>query len=218
MTALEGSTAFATIVGLIFNWMQVRDAAAEDQFQAFLLWLDNHHFQDLRSKIMANGDLQRELNQLLREDTKSLSSKLDVLCFGVSALACRIEHLANIAQSLNASREALSDQAVQVVKCFEELQASQMLVEATEPDAFQHICFLPAGTGFKVIEPRFLKDDVRSLCKFGYLHDSAEFSSDGISAYTLSRAGAAFAKHLPTQTPLLTEAQEIEMVSGGGSY
>lgn len=200
MTALEGSSALAAIVGLIFNWMQVRDAATEDQFQAFLLWLDNHHFQDLRSKIVANGDLERELNQLLREDTKSLSAKLDVISSGVSALCGQIDRLSSVVCVLKSAKNDLSEQALATLKLFDQVGTPRMLLRDPIPEIPDVIVFWPSGQTFKPRDLRFIEDDVAQLVRFDFLRIT-DYSDGGRPFYSLTREGARFAQQLPEVVP-----------------
>src|SRR5947209_7909333 len=121
MTPGAASAIFATLVGLICNWRQERAAVATDRFQDFLTWLTNHNFQELRSLILESADVQRELNELLRQDTALLSEKLDFACVALSSISDKIEALAPLARALHASAEALSSQAIAILKHFDEI-------------------------------------------------------------------------------------------------
>ena len=120
MSPLEGSTIFATIVGLICNWRQERGGVAQDRFQDFITWLSQHHFNELRDRIMASQTLQQELGELLRLDISLLNSKLDTIVTAISSVADRIESLDRVSRAFHSSTEALSDQAAYILKVFDQ--------------------------------------------------------------------------------------------------
>jgi hypothetical protein len=76
MPLIEASSILATLVGLICNWKQERGAQATDRFQDFMVWLSHHNFEDIRERIYASGELQRELATLLQQDFTVLGTKM----------------------------------------------------------------------------------------------------------------------------------------------
>ncbi|MEN3369350.1 MAG: hypothetical protein V7609_1493 [Verrucomicrobiota bacterium] len=194
MDPLTASTTFATLVGLICNWRQERAAIATDKFQDFLTWLSNHNFEQLRSLILGSDEVQQSLLFLLREDTAKLGEKLGFACSALSSISDRIEALAPLARALNASSQTLSDQAVAILKRFDETGAERLILFARR----KQIGFLPMGrVTIGVAEPRFLEDDILSLEGVGFLRLVAH-NNDGEPIFALTRPGAAFAAQIPT--------------------
>jgi hypothetical protein len=162
MSPLEASTILATLVGLLCNWKQERGAVAQDRFQDFITWLTQHHFNALREQIEGSAELQRELGQLLREDSKSLSAKLDIVCEGISSLSQRIESLSGIANALDSKGDSLSDQAIALLQLFTDSGATRMVAFDPHP-GMDNILLLPNTQAYRLSDVRFMEDDLNAV-------------------------------------------------------
>lgn len=192
MPSLEASTLLATLVGLICNWKQERGSQATDRYQDFMLWLSHHHHDNLRERIFESDELQRELNSLLQQDLSVLGIKLDTIAGAISAVANKIDSLAQIGHAVGADIAALSDQAAEILKVFDQLGASRMVVVDQEP-----VCrFLPNMSAVTFSEGRFLETDVAALESMGFIQ-MVDQTNSGKPIYALTRAGSSFAKGLP---------------------
>lgn len=192
MSPLEGSTIFATIVGLICNWRQERGGAAQDRFQDFITWLSQHHFNELRDQIMASDSLQQELGDLLRLDISLLNSKLDTIVTAISSVADKIEALDRVSRALQASTGALSDQAAYILKGFDQSGETRMVVFAE----YGMVHLMPQGFGLPIGDSRFLEDDISSLASLGLI-SHVDHSRDGDPIYAITRAGSRVAQSMP---------------------
>lgn len=204
----------ATLVGLLCNWKQERGATAQDRFQDFITWLSQHHHNQLCEKINDSTELQRELHDLLKGDLNSLSLELASITAAITSVASKLDNLSKLTTALQSPSDELTDQALSILKKFEEIEASYLFVEGAEPDRYAHIFLDPGSHGFRVKEPRFLSDDIDKLLRFGLLKKT-DYDGKGQVAYTLSRQGSAFVKQAPLKEDLLKASKRIQHVSGG---
>src|SRR5947208_11548242 len=112
MDALAATTAFGTVVQLICNFRQERDASKTAELTDFLSWLAYHKFEEVKTYVQNSSDLQVAIQELLRSDVKGVSAKLDLINESIVSLASRIQGLAGIATALNARSNTLSNQAI----------------------------------------------------------------------------------------------------------
>lgn len=192
MSPIEASSILATLVGLICSWRQERSGQAEDRFQDFMVWLSHHHFEGLSERIFGSEELQRELTSLLQQDLSVLGSKLETITGAISAVADKIDSLSQVGRALGTDTEALSDQAAEVLKVFDQIGASRMVVFDHEP-----VClFLPNQMTVTFSDGRFLETDVAALESMGFIR-MVDQNNSGNPIYAITRAGSAFAATLP---------------------
>lgn len=192
MPLIEASTILATLVGLICNWKQERGAQATDRFQDFMVWLSHHHFESLRERIYASEELQRELTALLQQDFAVLGTKMDVITGAISAVADKIDSLSQVGRAIGIDGEALSEQAVEVLKVFDQLGARRMVVFDHEP-----VClFLFCQKAVKFSDGRFLETDVTALASMGFI-ELVDQNRSGNPIFGITRTGSAFAATQP---------------------
>jgi hypothetical protein len=192
MSPIEASAFLATLVGLICNWRQERGGQSADRFQDFMVWLTNHKFENISERIFASEELQRELTGLLQEDLSVLTLKLDTIASAISSVADKIDTLSQVAHALGGITDALSSQAVEVLKCFDQIGASRMVVLDHDP-----VCiFLPSGQSLEFSEGRFLETDVAALNSMGFI-ELVDHNGSGNPIYVITRSGSALAATLP---------------------
>jgi len=183
MPLLEASTILATLVGLICNWKQERGAQAADRYQDFMVWLSHHHFESFRERIYASEELQRELAALLQQDFTALGTKLDVITGAISAVADKNDSLSQVGRAIGINGDALSEQAVEVLKFFDQLGASRMVVFDHEP-----VClFLSSQAGVTFSDGRFLETDVSALVSMGFI-ELMDHNNSGNPIFGITRA------------------------------
>jgi hypothetical protein len=192
MSPIEASSLLATLVGLICSWSQERSTQTDDRFQDFMVWLSHHHFHGLRERIYDSEELQRDLASLLRQDLSILDSKLDTIAGAISAVADKIDSLSQVGRALGTDTESLSDQATEVLKVFDQMAASRMVVFDHRPE----VRFLPSGQGIQFDEGRFLETDVAALESMGFIR-MVDQNKSGNPIYAITRAGSGFAASLP---------------------
>jgi hypothetical protein len=121
-----------------------------------------------------------------------LGSRLDTIAGAISAVADKIDSLSQVGRALGTDTEALSDQAAEVLKVFDQIGASRMIVFDHEPE----VRFLPSGRGAKFTEGRFLETDIAALDSMGFIR-MVDQNKSGNPIYAITRAGSAFAATLP---------------------
>lgn len=190
-----------TLVGLICNWKQERGSQDQEKFQSFILWLENHNFQNLKSAILESGDLTRELNDLLRSDIASLGQKLDLLGDAVAAISTRIQGISGLAGALGEKSVGLSDQACAILIWFHSAGSDRYIVfhhPGQTPSPYR--LYAPRGGSIYPSESQFFPDDMAALDRFGYIH-LVDHTGDGNPIYAITRAGGRFAVQLSEAPP-----------------
>lgn len=200
MDPITSASILTTVVGLICNWKQERDSTSQDNFNDFIVWLENHNFQAIKERIFESEELQRDLSDLLRSDIASISTKLDLVCDAVSAVSSKIDGLADIGTSLESTSDLLSDQACEILKLFADASDADRLILRRmafigEP-ARVEFWLTPGGRAFAVDSPRFANDDVDALAALGFIRHVG-FTNDRMPMYALTRSGQQFAAQLP---------------------
>ncbi len=194
MEPIAGISLFTTVVGLICNWKQEHTAHESDQFNSFMVWLANHNFQNLRERIFESDELQRDLHSLLASDSASMSKKLDVVCEAVSAIAGKIDGLAEVGSQFGTASDSLSNQACELLCRLDEIEAGQMLYKNSSYGV--RIVFLPVGSGkFEPEEPRFIPTDIDFLKCMGWIA-LVRYASGGDPILQITRTGSKAAKLL----------------------
>ena len=181
------------MVGLLCNWKQERGANAANKEDDFLLWLTNHNFNELRSRIEGSAELQRELNALLRQDTAELSERIELLCRGIAGLSEKLEGFAPLTRAIGTKAEVLSDQAIWLLQTFEASEAMGM-VHLQRRGAVMFVQGNDIDTTRK-LDSRFLEDDLRTLEGLGLI-TVARYNTDGEPVFALTRLGAECAPQL----------------------
>lgn len=198
MSSLEAASYFATLVGLICNWRDEREAQADDRFQDFISWLVNHKFENIRDRIFESDELQRQLNELLRQDYGRLGDRLDSISSAISSISDRIDTFGQVARAFRSPSDAISDQALAILKIFDQKQALRMYV--TDRTRLGPECvFLPSGGSVRVGEPRFLEADISTLLRFGFI-ELVGHNSSGSPMYCMTRSGTSVAASIEPVT------------------
>lgn len=190
MTPIEASALLATIVGLICNWKQERASIATDRYQDFMVWLVQHNFNDLNERIFQSEELQRDLSALLSQDLSVISTKLDTIVGSLSAVADKIDTLSQLSRTLGANAEALSEQAAEILKIFDQTLASSMIYSRDF-----HVCVFDE-TPIRFEDTRFVAADVASLATLGFIR-LVDQNNSGDPIYAMTRQGSALARQLP---------------------
>lgn len=190
MSPIEASAVFTTLVGLICNWKQERASQAADRYQDFMAWLLQHNFNDLSERIYKSEELQHDLASLLRQDLSVISSKLDTIVGSLSAVADKIDSLSQVSRSLGADTEALSEQATEILKIFDQTRASRMI-----HSLMLHACVFD-NTPMGCDDARFLASDIASLEMLSFIR-LIDHNNSGDPIYAITRQGSVFAQQLP---------------------
>lgn len=73
---MDPISGFATIVGLISIFKQEHTAREDQNRDAFVRWLEDHHHQELKDFILRSNELSTEIDQALQEDHDIIIGKL----------------------------------------------------------------------------------------------------------------------------------------------
>lgn len=186
---MDASSTFISIVALICNWKQERATQATDRYQDFMAWLVQHNFNDLNERIYQSEELQRDLTALLQQDLTVLNDKLDIIAGNISAVADKIDFLSQTSRTLGVDTDALSEQAITILKAFDESGSINMIYQA-----FTHELIFPCcKKSARVSETRFLENDSAALQKFRYIQLEGH-TPKGAEKYAMTRLGCQFVK------------------------
>ncbi|MEO5916748.1 MAG: hypothetical protein ABIS50_21145 [Luteolibacter sp.] len=184
------------LIGLLSAWKQDRSATSDNQFQEFILWLEDHNFQEVSRKIAESDELNRELHALLALSLDQVSGKLDELAFAVAGLAVKIDGLNTLDRAISHDTDTLSTQAREILKLFADQPGCPHMIVG--PTYTEHpLIFIPENVSFTMDEPRFVPDDIDSLERADLISQS-DYTPSGSPIFSLTRLGAQLAKSFPT--------------------
>jgi len=185
MEPLTLASAFATIVGLLNMFKQERKSEADQGRDAFLSWLDEHRFGDLKKAIESSHQLLTEIDGVLRQDRDVLLTRLKNIDEILATLASKIEGFGDISRALHPGM-TLSDQAISVLRQFVQSDAKEFLKWASsQGDEVAFLRLLNATGDIQIEDKRFIDDDLATLVNFGLLH--FRMSSQGSEIYGITR-------------------------------
>lgn len=181
------SQTFATIVGLICDYKQEHAAN-----QTFMLYLEQHRFDEIKNAIAGTHAIQDAVNQLLQEDHAQILAKLNLINDVLTQVLSKVSGFEVLAQQLGTGK-TMSPQALTILTIFFRSNAEQIALR--DPP---QLMLSPRGGCIPINEPRFLKDDLNTLESFGLVRLEYE---DGRPFYSLTRPGAEFAKNTNFNLP-----------------
>lgn len=194
MDAITLSTSFATIIGLLFNFVSDERSQSEDKYQEFLSWLSNKRHEELRDYICSNLALSEGIKHLLHETTDKLLQRMSEIDKLLASVAAHFEGVDRIAATVRPDSK-LSEQAISVLRQIDTAEASLVLQQY-----FRGTPYLVVMDGHRgniaPEEPRFFKDDIATLCEFGFLrHD---VNKKGEDIYYFTRLAESFVRTVKT--------------------
>lgn len=185
MEPITLATAFASIVGLL----RVYKAEAQDlegrDFGKYIDWLRRQEHNQLVDLIQGNADLASSVRDLIEDQHHEVMAKLESLDNVLASVARHIDVFRPLADVVRGSQ--LSDQAISVLRQLNEANSSRFF-EITDSTG-THYAMLDVSGTVQVSEPRFISDDLLTLCEFGLLR--LEHNSQGGRVFVITRAGAA---------------------------
>lgn len=189
MDPLALSGAFATVVGLLANFKAERTGANLDEF---MLWLRDHHQEQLAEAITSNQTLARELSTMLAEKHEVLVSRLDELHRQIRDVASHMEGFRGLAQAISGLPE-LSEQARSVLRQIAESGAKFVLEHKLSTGRPTEFIFIDGAIGqVQYEDPRFINEDLERLVSLQLLR--VEYTSKGARKFSVTRAGIALAR------------------------
>lgn len=188
MDSFTAAAALASIVGLIGQFKSGRDTAKSDDFSDFMQWLIESNQSELKSLIEANQVTAISIKAILSQNQSKLDSSLAQIGDALAAFTSTLEGFSGLSQSLIPSAK-LSNQAVQILKDFEQAQAGEALIVESSADD-PHLIFLDVNGGVEIAEPRFLKNDLETLVALGLLTYGR--NSNGKTTFIYTRAASRY--------------------------
>ena len=96
---MDPVSSLVAIVQLIGMYRQERSGRVQDDRQKFIDWLDGHRHEEIKNLTVADGDLNREVSDLLRQDHALLSQQLADVNRAVTESLSHTRMFANLAES-----------------------------------------------------------------------------------------------------------------------
>ena len=182
MGAIAATSAFATVVGLLSDFVSQRKQAKAEDYQEFLGWLSEHRHEEIVQLLGQQSTSVISIKALLTQDRNDLQSRLDALDRTLAAFAGAIDGLASVAEAVYPGG-TLSEQAMSILQQFQQTNASRLL-----PKKFQEgmVAIFMDGKGGQAAftEQRFIEDDFGMLVELGLLRLDHNSKGDRVYVYT----------------------------------
>jgi hypothetical protein len=185
MEPITIATAFASIVGLIRVYKAEAQEHEGRDFDHYIEWLQRQEHKQVVDLILGNGELARSVRDLIEDRHGEVMAKLDALDKVLAGVARHIDTFGPLANVIRASQP--SDQAVSVLRQLNQANSSSFL-EITHTGGRQYP-MLDTSRTVQVSDPRFIYDDLLTLCELGLLRLS--YNNSGGRIFTITREGAA---------------------------
>ena len=186
MEPITIATAFASIVGLLRVYKAEAQELEGRDFGKYIDWLRRQEHNQLANLIQGNTDLARSVRDLIEDQHREVMAKLDVLDKVLASVARHIDTFQPLAAVVGAAQ--LSDQAVSVLRQMNKASASRFSENPSTRSGTTYAMLGAPGT-VQVSEPRFIRDDLLTLCELGLLR--LDHNDRGGRIFIITRAGAA---------------------------
>lgn len=188
-----GTTALASIIGLIGQFKSGRDSAKSQDFNEFMLWLAESNHNELKSLIEANHGTTISIKAILHQSREALDESLSRIDNALAAITTALAGFDDLSKSIRPNA-TLSEQAISILKQIEEKKASK--IGTLSLHGHKLLMLLDGESGhIEIPEPRFLDSDMQILTSAGLLIRGVD--SGGKPLWTYTRQAAALVKALP---------------------
>lgn len=188
MGAVELASSFATIVGLLFNYVSDERNQSEDSYKEFLQWLSDKRHEELRDTIIANVQLSDNIKQLLQDTNADLNKRFAKIDAVLASVAAHMQGVNGIASAIRPDN-MLSLQAISILRQVNDAEGSLLLQMHFRGTPYLQIM---DGKGGSIApeESRFFNDDMRTLCEIGFLRPDTNKRGENI--FYLTRQAVSF--------------------------
>lgn len=186
MEPLSTASAFASIVGLLGVFKSERRAEESATVDQYVDWLRRQEHEQLANLIQNNAQLSESLQALLSQQHDEVMAKLHDLDQVLSDVASHVVGFQAIAEAM-AVESRLSDQAVSILRQMNEAQTSK-LIEIKTMSGTTYQTMDGQRTVLTINDPRFIEDDLNTLCELGLLR--MDFGGAGSRLFIITRSGA----------------------------
>jgi hypothetical protein len=185
MEPITVATAFASIVGLIRMYKAEVQEHDGRVFDGYIEWLRRQEHKQLVDLILGNDLLAQSVRDLIEDQHGEVMAKLESLDKVITGVARHIGTFQSLANVIRGAQ--LSDQAVSVLHQLNQANSSSFLeIEMMDGNEYE---MLDTSGQIQASEPRFIDDDLLTLCELDLLRLS--HNSSGGRIFTITRAGAA---------------------------
>jgi len=183
MGATAATSAFATVVGLLSDFVSQRKQAKAEDYQEFLDWLSEHRHTEIVELLGQQSRTVTSIKALMAQDRQDLNGRLEGLDRVIAGFAGVIDELKPVAEALHPG-SALSEQALDILRQFQKAGASKAL--SLSDFGGPSTIFIDGKQGNLVIpDERFRDDDLGTLVDLGLLR--LEYNSNGRPMYIYTR-------------------------------
>ncbi len=186
------ATAFGQIVGLMMDFKSSRKSKSDDEYREFVEWLEKKRHSDIVQELAENNLLTRSVRLFLAESHDEVVRKLGTINDLLLGVASKIDGLSGIANAISPNTQ-ISDQAINILREFVDSGGLVLCDVGYVSNSGTRLDILNVKT-INIEDPRFLEDDMRSLCIHGLL--IADVNSDGKNIWRLTRAATEFMAHI----------------------
>lgn len=158
----------------------------------FQQWLEDSHQNDIKALLDQQSKMVEGIKIMLAEDRDIFLEKIQSINKALIAYSSPINGLSQIAEALSPNF-CLSDQAISIIKQFEDAEASKALDHKTR--AGLNLIFIDGKCGsIDITEQRFLESDLNQLVNLRLLIHS--LSPKGSNLYTITREASNLVKKI----------------------
>lgn len=184
---LNYAGAFANIVGLIGMFKtEHQQNHLENQYDAFLEWLEENHHQDMLNAIQQNQNLINSLKILLQNNHDELMVKIEKIDTLLLEISSNINGFEQLATSFS-SRVSISEQAKSILYQLY-ISGGSCCMEHKIGRYIELIILDSKGNNrIELNEPQFLEEDLEHLDIYGLLR--VDLTSKGTRQFYLTRLG-----------------------------
>jgi hypothetical protein len=184
------ATSYASIIGLVCNFISGRDQKKSAELGEFLEWLIRHGHEETRRLVESSHATTVSLKAILNSGHDEILSRLCEIELSLVALSGAHGAFAELAKALHPDN-GLSDQSCEVLMAFEHAGAGRALELSTYDG--KSLIFMDGtrNSQFSPRDPRFYEADIDELVRSGLLLLS--HNAKGGRVLTLTRTAAKLA-------------------------
>jgi|ERR1700733_971639 molybdopterin converting factor small subunit len=194
---MDPVSAFASIVGLLGQFVSERRAASQRSAEEFQAWLTEHNHEEIVELISQSDRTVIAIRALLSEDRAELRTRLADIDRNLAILASANQTLAPLAAALVPGAE-LSQQAIDFLRRFVKSPSGRLFEKKRGMDGRLHLVELdapaPVRGEVEYGDRRFYEDDVSTLVALGLI--TFDSNGDGERILCLTRAAVTFIEQL----------------------
>ena len=189
MDPIAAAGGFASIVGLLADFLARRDSDQQATFNEFSIWLHEHRHTEVMQLIQQSDQTVLGIKALLALNQQELVTRLDSMDRTLAAISASRPEFRALAIAVR-PEAALSVQALDLLRAFRTSGASKALLLPMMSGPALMVIDGQQGM-FAISDRQFLHDDLGMLAEHRLLIPGR--NSEGVPMYTFTRAAAALA-------------------------